>query len=679
MDVRRFLRGPIFWIAMAVIAVLVGSSLISGIGAPDEVDTGEAISDITSGNVDTATLIDRDQVLELTLRNGDEVRSHFITGQGVELQNLLQEKTDAGQLPGGYNVVVPSENLLVTLFISLLPFALLILLMVFIFSQMQGGGGRLMNFGKSKAKAITKDMPQTTFEDVAGSDEAVEELVEIKDFLSDAERFQKVGAKIPKGVLLYGPPGTGKTLLARAVAGEAGAPFYSISGSDFVEMFVGVGASRVRDLFEQAKANAPAIIFIDEIDAVGRHRGAGLGGGHDEREQTLNQMLVEMDGFDVTGGVILIAATNRPDILDPALLRPGRFDRQIAVERPDLNGRYEILKVHAQGKPITDDIDLMAVARRTPGFTGADLANVLNEAALLTARSDKTFIDDEALDEAIDRVIAGPQKRTRVMDEHEKTITAYHEAGHALVAAALPGNDPVHKITIMPRGRALGYTMVLPDQDKYSTTRSEMLNQLAYMLGGRAAEELIFHDPTTGAANDIEKATSVARSMVTQFGMTERLGAIKYGQEQSEVFLGRDMGHMRDYSEEVAAAIDEEVRGFIEAAHQEAYDVLVNNREILDAMVLALLERETLDKAEIEEIFAELKLQSPRPAWTGSARRAPDTRGPIPFPPASSNGHSSSSAIEPAFNEPRHPAPQYIAAGPPTLWPPPPVPRQGST
>jgi len=653
--VRRFLRGPIFWIAMAVIAVLVGSSLISGIGAPDEVDTGEAISDITSGNVDTATLIDRDQVLELTLRNGDEVRSHFITGQGVELQNLLQEKTDAGQLPGGYNVVVPSQNLLVTLFISLLPFALLILLMVFIFSQMQGGGGRLMNFGKSKAKAITKDMPQTTFEDVAGADEAVEELVEIKDFLSDAERFQKVGAKIPKGVLLYGPPGTGKTLLARAVAGEAGAPFYSISGSDFVEMFVGVGASRVRDLFEQAKANAPAIIFIDEIDAVGRHRGAGLGGGHDEREQTLNQMLVEMDGFDVTGGVILIAATNRPDILDPALLRPGRFDRQIAVERPDLNGRYEILKVHAKGKPISDDIDLMAVARRTPGFTGADLANVLNEAALLTARLDKTFIDDEGLDEAIDRVIAGPQKRTRVMDEHEKTITAYHEAGHALVAAALPGNDPVHKITIMPRGRALGYTMVLPDQDKYSTTRSEMLNQLAYMLGGRAAEELIFHDPTTGAANDIEKATSVARSMVTQFGMTERLGAIKYGQEQSEVFLGRDMGHTRDYSEEVAAAIDEEVRGFIEAAHQEAYDVLVNNREILDAMVLALLERETLAKAEIEEIFAELKLQSPRPAWTGSARRAPDTRGPIPFPPASSNGHSASSAIEPALNESRDP------------------------
>ena len=640
---------------MALVLVLVGSTVISGLGAPEEIDTGDAISQITSGSVDTATLIDRDQVLELTLKNGDQVRSHYITGQGVELQNLLQERTDAGQLPGGYNVVVPSDNILVTLFISLLPFALLILLMVFIFSQMQGGGGRLMNFGKSKAKTFTKDMPQTTFEDVAGADEAVEELVEIKDFLADSERFQKVGAKIPKGVLLYGPPGTGKTLLARAVAGEAGVPFYTISGSDFVEMFVGVGASRVRDLFEQAKANAPAIVFIDEIDAVGRHRGAGLGGGHDEREQTLNQMLVEMDGFDVTGGVILIAATNRPDILDPALLRPGRFDRQIAVERPDLNGRYEILQVHAKGKPVAEDVDLMTVARRTPGFTGADLANVLNEAALLTARSDKTFIDNESLDEAIDRVIAGPQKRTRIMDDHEKTITAYHEAGHALVAAALPGNDPVHKITIMPRGRALGYTMVLPDQDKYSTTRSEMLNQLAYMLGGRAAEELIFHDPTTGAANDIEKATSVARAMVTQYGMTERLGAIRYGQEQSEVFLGRDMGHMRDYSEEVAAAIDEEVRTFIEAAHQEAYDVLVDNRDVLDALVLALLERETLDKSEIEEVFTELRLRSPRPAWTGSARRAPDTRGPIPFPGSSSNGHRRSSAYDPAVRESRDP------------------------
>ena len=653
MDMKRILRGPIFWIVLAVGFVLIGSSFISGIGAPEEIDTSEAVAAITDNQVDTATIIDRDQVLELTLKDGSQVRATFVTGQGVELQQLLQTRADSGQLPGGYNVEVPSENLLLSLFISLLPFALLILLMVFIFSQMQGGGGRLMSFGKSKAKVITKDMPQTTFADVAGAEEAVEELAEIKDFLADPEKFKAVGAKIPKGVLLYGPPGTGKTLLARAVAGEAGVPFFSISGSDFVEMFVGVGASRVRDLFEQAKQNAPAIIFVDEIDAVGRHRGAGLGGGHDEREQTLNQMLVEMDGFDVTGGVIMIAATNRPDILDPALLRPGRFDRQIAVERPDLNGRLAILKVHAQGKPIADGVDLMSVARRTPGFTGADLANVLNEAALLTARSGKDVIDDESLDEAIDRVIAGPQKRTRVMDDHEKKITAYHEGGHALVAAALPGTDPVHKITIMPRGRALGYTMVLPDQDKYSTTRSQMLNQLAYMLGGRAAEELIFHDPTTGASNDIEKATSLARAMVTQYGMTERLGAIKYGQEQGEVFLGRDYGHTRDYSEEVAAAIDEEVRAFIEAAHQEAYDVLVDNREVLDALVLALLERETLDKEEIEEIFAELKLRTPRPAWTGSARRAPDTRGPIDGPVSSAassaevNGHVEINAMEP--------------------------------
>ncbi len=634
------MRGPIFWIAIAVIFVLVGSSLISGIGAPEEVDTSVAISEIQGGNIDTATITDRDQVLELVLKNGDTVRSTYVTGQGVVLQELLQIKADSGALPGGYNVVVPSENIFFTLIISLIPFILLVLIMVFIFSQMQGGGSKLMQFGKSKAKLVTKDMPQTTFADVAGAAEAVEELQEIKDFLADPEKFKAVGAKIPKGVLLYGPPGTGKTLLARAVAGEAGVPFYAISGSDFVEMFVGVGASRVRDLFEQAKANAPAIIFMDEIDAVGRHRGAGMGGGHDEREQTLNQMLVEMDGFDVSGGVIMIAATNRPDILDPALLRPGRFDRQIAVDRPDLKGRFEILKVHANGKPFCDDVEMMNVARRTPGFTGADLANVLNEAALLTAREGASEITNVIMDEAIDRVMAGPQKRTRVMDHEERLITAYHEAGHALVAAALPGNDPVHKITIMPRGRALGYTMVLPEQEKYSTTRSQMLNQLAYMLGGRAAEELIFHDPTTGASNDIEKATAVARAMVMQYGMTERLGAIKYGQEQGEVFMGRDMGHTRDFSEEVAAAIDEEVRAFIETAHQEAYDLLVANRESLDAIVVALMERETLQKEEIAEIFAELNLRQPRDAWTGSARRTPDISGPVEVPaldPAKSN------------------------------------------
>ncbi|MGA9748296.1 MAG: ATP-dependent zinc metalloprotease FtsH, partial [Nocardioides sp.] len=407
-----------------------------------------------------------------------------------------------------------------------------------------------------------------------------------------------------------------------------------ISGSDFVEMFVGVGASRVRDLFEQAKENAPAIVFIDEIDAVGLHRGAGMGGGHDEREQTLNQLLVEMDGFDVRGGVILIAATNRPDILDPALLRPGRFDRQIGVEAPDLAGRHKILQVHSRGKPMAPDVDLLSVARRTPGFTGADLANVLNEAALLTARQSSKVIDDEALDEAIDRVIAGPQKRTRLMSEKEKLITAYHEGGHALVAAALPGTDPVHKVTILPRGRALGYTMVLPDEDKYSQTRAEMLDKLAYMLGGRAAEELVFHDPTTGAGNDIDKATSLARAMVTQYGMTEKLGAIKLGEPQGEPFLGRDMGHTRNYSEEIAATVDQETKKLLNVAHQEAFDILEENRDVLDALVIELLEKETLDKAQIATVFEPLRRRPIRPAWTGSPTRSPSAIPPVDVPQA---------------------------------------------
>ncbi len=513
------------------------------------------------------------------------------------------------------------DNLLVSILISFLPFLIILGLLFFFMNQMQGGGSRVMQFGKSKAKLVTKDTPKTTFADVAGAQEAIEELHEIKEFLQEPAKFQAVGAKIPKGVLLYGPPGTGKTLLARAVAGEAGVPFYSISGSDFVEMFVGVGASRVRDLFEQAKQNAPAIIFIDEIDAVGRHRGAGMGGGHDEREQTLNQMLVEMDGFDVKGGVILIAATNRPDILDPALLRPGRFDRQIAVDRPDMQGRRKILEVHSKGKPMAPDVDLQVIARRTPGFTGADLANVVNEAALLTARTEQKLITLPVLEESIDRVMAGPQRRTRLMSDKEKKVTAYHEAGHALVAHALPNTDPVHKITILPRGRALGYTMVLPEEDRYSQTRAELLDMLAYAMGGRAAEELVFHDPTTGASNDIEKATATARAMVTQYGMSERLGAVKFGDSGGEVFLGRDMGHQRDYSEQIAAVVDEEVRALVETAHHEAWEILVEYRDVLDDMVLKLLDKETLAKDEVLDIFGPVSKRPQRAHPTGNGRR----------------------------------------------------------
>jgi cell division protease FtsH len=502
----------------------------------------------------------------------------------------------------------------------------------FMLSSMQGGGRGVMQFGKSRAKMVTKETPTVTFDDVAGADEAIEELKEIKDFLKEPARFQAVGARIPKGVLLYGPPGTGKTLLARAVAGEAGVPFYSISGSDFVEMFVGVGASRVRDLFEQAKQNAPAIIFVDEIDAVGRHRGSGMGGGHDEREQTLNQMLVEMDGFDPKTNVIMIAATNRPDILDPALLRPGRFDRQIGVDAPDLEGRRKILEVHAKGKPMADSVDLEVVARKSPGFTGADLANVLNEAALLTARSNAQLIDNRALDEAIDRVIAGPQRRSRVMRDHEKLITAYHEGGHALAAAAMNNSDPVTKVTILPRGRALGYTMVLPLEDKYSVTRNELLDQLTYAMGGRVAEEIVFHDPTTGASNDIEKATSIARKMVTEYGMSATVGSVKLGSASGEMFLGRDMGHQRDYSETMAEHVDREVRALIDNAHTEAWKVLNSNRKILDHLASQLLEKETLDHTELAEIFKNVKKLPKRKQWLSSEERPVSKLPPVKVP-----------------------------------------------
>nr|WP_281268686.1 ATP-dependent zinc metalloprotease FtsH [Vallicoccus soli] len=628
---KRYFRGPVFWIVLAVLAVLAMTSVFGGSGSYQQVDTSRVVTAISQGQAQKVTIVDRDQRIEVDLQPGaeiegaDQVQADYVDGLQTRVIDLLEQNPP----PDGWTNDVPQQSWFVSLLVTLLPILLILGIFLFFMSQMQGGGGRVMQFGKSKAKLISKDTPKTTFADVAGAQEAVEELHEIKEFLQDPGKFQAVGAKIPKGVLLYGPPGTGKTLLARAVAGEAGVPFYSISGSDFVEMFVGVGASRVRDLFEQAKANAPAIVFVDEIDAVGRHRGAGLGGGHDEREQTLNQLLVEMDGFDVRGGVILIAATNRPDILDPALLRPGRFDRQIGVGSPDLEGRFKILQVHAKGKPIAPEVDLMAVARRTPGMTGADLANVLNEAALLTARSDKQLIDAAIMEEAIDRVMAGPQKRSRIMNEKERKITAYHEGGHALVAAALQNTDPVHKITILPRGRALGYTMVLPDEDKYSTTRNEMLDQLAYMLGGRVAEEIVFRDPTTGAANDIEKATSVARAMVMQYGMSERIGAIKLGSGGGEVFLGRDMGHERDFSEEVASIVDEEVRRLVENAHDEAWEILQQNRDVLDALVVELLEKETLDKDQVAAVFTAVRRRGERPVWLSSATRHPSERGPV--------------------------------------------------
>jgi cell division protease FtsH len=651
MDVKRIFRGPLFWIVVAFLGVLVIGQLLTGSTGYKTEPTGQVVQLIQQAttssdkSIKSVTLIDPDQEIRVEKTDGTKVRAHWVDGQANTLGTSLQTLFQQGKIER-YDVENPKPSFIGQVFSTLIPFLLIAVVFIFLMNSMQGGGSRVMSFAKSKAKLVTKDTPKTTFADVAGADEAIEELGEIKEFLQEPGKFQAVGAKIPKGVLLYGQPGTGKTLLARAVAGEAGVPFYSISGSDFVEMFVGVGASRVRDLFETAKTNAPAIIFIDEIDAVGRHRGAGLGGGHDEREQTLNQLLVEMDGFDVRGGVILIAATNRPDVLDPALLRPGRFDRQIPVDAPDLPGRDKILKVHARGKPMSEDADLTAVARRTPGFTGADLANVLNEAALLTARLNKQQIDKHALDEAIDRVIAGPQRRTRLMSDKEKVLTAYHEGGHALVAAALPHSDPVHKVTILPRGRALGYTMVLPDEDKYSTTRSEMLDKLAYMLGGRAAEEMVFHDPTTGASNDIEKATALARAMVTQYGMTERLGAIKFGQDSGEPFLGRDLGSQRNYSEEIAAAVDEEVGKLILNAHQEAFDILAENRAVLDHLVEELLEKETLDKAEIARVFEPIQKRELRPAWTGSSTRVPSQQPPVmPLPTRGEQNGSLSDVI----------------------------------
>jgi cell division protease FtsH len=660
MDLKRYFRGPFVAVLVVLLLFFFVYKYASSGTSYKQADTSFVVSQIEQGKIKSALLIDNQQTIQVTPVSGPPLQASWVQNQGTALAQLLQDEYKKGHLPEGYTVEVPKGSSLLALIIGWLPFLLVILIFLFLLNQMQGGGSRVMNFGKSKAKLITKDTPKTTFADVAGTDEAIEELQEIKEFLQSPGKFQAIGAKIPKGVLLYGPPGTGKTLLARAVAGEAGVPFYSISGSDFVEMFVGVGASRVRDLFEQAKANAPAIVFVDEIDAVGRHRGAGFGGGHDEREQTLNQLLVELDGFDTKGGVIVIAATNRPDILDPALLRPGRFDRQIVVAQPDLNGRRGILKVHARGKPMGPDVDLDMIARRTPGFTGADLANVINEGALLTARGNQTQIAMAFLEEAIDRVTAGPKRKSVLLSEKERKIIAYHEGGHALVGHALPNADPVHKITIIPRGRALGYTASAPTEDKFLVSRVEMMDQLAMLLGGRTAEELVFHEPTTGAANDIEKASQIARGMVTEYGMSERLGARKFGNNDGEPFLGREMSHSRDYSEEIASAIDEEVRKLIEAAHDEAWEILVQYRDVLDNLVLQLIEHETLTRDQVLEIFSPIRKRVSRGSYTGTGKRLPSEKPPVLTPkemalagadgtalPASGNGQGYGPGAEP--------------------------------
>jgi len=600
----------LIYLVVITVGVTLVNALVSTATAPTDLSLDQLQANVRGGQITQVVIKQQSNVVEGEVTDGSGTRSFettFPEGYEGDLTALL--------LDNGVTVDTDSENatLLEWFLGTILPYILIFGVFIFVLMRLQGGGNRVMSFGKAKAKQVTRDMPKVTFKDVAGAEEAVEELEEIKDFLDKPQKFRAMGAKIPKGVLLYGPPGTGKTLLARAVAGEAGVPFFSISGSDFVEMFVGVGASRVRDLFEQAKTQAPAIIFIDEIDAVGRHRGAGLGGGHDEREQTLNQLLVEMDGFDVKTGVILIAATNRPDILDPALLRPGRFDRQIVIDRPDIKGRHAILEVHAKGKPLAEDIDLEVLARQTPGFTGADLANSINEAALLAARRDRDVIGMEELEEAVDRVIAGPERRSRIMSDEEKDITAYHEGGHALVGFALPNADPIHKVTIIPRGRAGGYTMALPLEDRNYMRRSEMVDKLAMMLGGRTAEEIVFLDPTTGASNDIEQATKLARRMVMEFGMSDRLGPMKYGQPAAEVFLGRDYNQQQDYSDDVASIIDEEVRYLITQAHQEARTILTTHREALKRIADALKARETLDGDAVREIFFDV------PKWEHAA------------------------------------------------------------
>ncbi|MGH2748767.1 MAG: ATP-dependent zinc metalloprotease FtsH [Actinomycetota bacterium] len=602
---NRIFRSAIFYLVLIIAVVWVFNLYRASSDAPEKIESvNEWVAAVENGEIASVKFLNKDEKGTGEFKNGDTYELSFPKDTVDDFAELAREN--------GVNVSADPQqgSVFLSVLFQFLPILIIVGFFFFLMQQMQGGGNRVMSFGKAKARLVTKDQPKITFADVAGLDEAIEELQEIKEYLEAPQKFQAMGAKIPKGVLLYGPPGTGKTLLARAVAGEAGVPFFSISGSDFVEMFVGVGASRVRDLFEQAKSNAPSIVFMDEIDAVGRHRGAGLGGGHDEREQTLNQLLVEMDGFDIKAGVILVAATNRPDILDPALLRPGRFDRQIVADRPDLNGRVGILKVHTRGKPISKEVDIEVLARRTPGFTGADLANVVNEAALLAARFSRPEVGMPELEEAIDRVLAGPERRSRVISEKEKKVIAYHEAGHALVSHALPNADPVHKVSIVSRGRALGYTLTLPTEDRFLVTRSELIDELAMLLGGRVAEEVVFNEPTTGAQDDIQRATRIAKQMVTQFGMSD-LGPLQYGESDSQPFLGRDFGHVKDYSDSLAANIDSEVRRLVEEAHDEAREIITKYREKLDLMVERLLEKESIEKEEVSEILAEVAKQFP--------------------------------------------------------------------
>ena len=596
---NRFFRSALFPLVVIVLLVYLASQTLMPRGDSSEKMTySQLIQATKNGDVSEVTFTPNRQSITAVLDSGQKVKVNYPSPQSqAQFQNVLEE----------HNVKFDSKGIGTSawwaLLTGFLPFLLLIGFWIFLMNQMQGGGSKVMSFGKSRAKRMSPDSPKVTYKDVAGADEAVEELQEIKEFLENPKKFQALGARIPKGVLLYGPPGTGKTLLARATAGEAGVPFFSISGSDFVEMFVGVGASRVRDLFEQAKQASPCIIFIDEIDAVGRHRGAGLGGGHDEREQTLNQLLVEMDGFELKDNIILIAATNRPDILDPALLRPGRFDRQIVVDRPDRKGRQQILEVHAKGKPLAKEIDLDVLAAATPGFTGADLANVINEAALLAARRGEKTIGQLELEEGIMRVIAGPEKKSRLFSEKERKITAYHEMGHALVGYYLEGTDEVHKISIVSRGQALGYTISLPSEDRYLTTKGTLMDQMAMTLGGRAAEELVFNEVTTGAANDIERITSTAKQMIMRFGMSEKLGPRVLGRNHDMPFLGREMGAEPDYSEEIAKEIDDEIRRVIEEAHDKATKVLRDHMGELHQLSAILIERETIDKSQFERLL----------------------------------------------------------------------------